>query len=95
MNFITEKRKAYKCITSRIVTKQAKNIAMKLRITDMYFTWGWFTKFLNRNKFALREPTTKIQNLLRVLLIVADEFIGKFKAYLENRNIIYLRLKIN
>ena len=85
--FFNEKRQAHKPTTSRIIIRKARQVAERLKITDTKYSWGWFVKFLKRNRLSIRAPTTRLTKPLDTLITKANEFSQKFKKYLENRNL--------
>ena len=83
LKYITEKREKHKPVTSRVIFVQTRSIKKKLKISDsqMKCTWGWFQKFLVRNKLSLRSPTSKIAHPLEDLQKEVKNFKEKIAEY--------------
>ena len=50
-------------LSVRRLLREARMRAAKQNKTALKFTWGWVTRFMKRNKFKLRKPTTKVSNV--------------------------------
>jgi len=59
-SWIKNQRDKKNHVSVRRLLREARSRAAKQNKTGLKFTWGWVNKFLKRNKFKLRKPTTKI-----------------------------------
>jgi hypothetical protein len=60
-----------------------------MKITDLKFTWSWFDKFLKRNQFVLRTPTSTIVKPMKELEAAAEAFKIKFGDLTNKSTYIY------
>jgi transposase-like protein len=83
LTYISDRRAKQKPVTSRTIFTQARAIKKDLQIseTQLKCCWGWFQKFLSRNKLSLRAPSSKIGIPLSELTSASEKFKSEIAHY--------------
>ena len=59
-------------------------MAIEKNIRDLVFSWGWLNKFLRRNGFSLRKPTSNMIKPKEIVLPKAQEFVKSIKVLIAS-----------
>ena len=88
LTYISENRQNQRPVTSRTIFTRTKLIKKKLKIPDdpLKCRWGWFQKFLARNKLSLRAPNSKIVSPLSHLQSETEKFKSLMAPYFTSSN---------
>ena len=74
-NWILDKRRDGTKITAKRVFRYSHKIAKERKYDDISFSWGWFRKFMKRNRLALRKPSSNHVKPIDTIIESANHFI--------------------
>jgi len=81
-NWVLDKRLAKIKITVKRFMNYAKSRANVLAENGIVFSWGWLQKFMQRHKFSLQRPSSKILKPIADIYDEVKKFLSKIQDLL-------------